>query len=172
MPRGAERPRPAGDTSREETPPDIIKITGIKTYKFSIPAGQPTRDPHTGHLLGSTSKACLFLKIETDAGISGWGEGTGEWLVPSVEATLHEWSSLLVGQDPQRVVALSEDITDRLPWKGGPVLGTAIAAINVALYVNRPLAVVLSVIPPVPRVRPQHPLLAPHAPGLSAENGL
>ncbi len=112
----------------------MMKITGIKTYKFSMPVGQPSHDPHTGELLGSTAKAWLFLKIETDAGISGWGEGTGEWLVPSVEVTLHEWSRLLVGQDPQRVDSLSEDITDRLPWKGGPVLGTAIAAINMALY--------------------------------------
>ena len=55
-------------------------------------------------------------------------------LTPSVEATLHEWSSLLIDQDPLLVVALTEDITNRLPWKGGPVFGTAIAAINAALY--------------------------------------
>jgi galactonate dehydratase len=41
---------------------------------------------------------------------------------------------LLVGQDPTQVVALSEDITNRLPWNGGPVFGTAVAAINMALY--------------------------------------
>ena len=111
-----------------------MKITGIKTYTFSVPTGQQIRDPHTDELLCSTSKPWLFLKIETDAGISGWGEGTGEWLTPSVEATLHEWAGLLIDQDPLRVVALTEDIADRLPWKGGPVFGTAIAAINIALY--------------------------------------
>ena len=111
-----------------------MKITNIKTYKFSVPTGGGVRDPHTGELLASASKSWLFLKIETDAGISGWGEGSGEWLTPSVEATLHEWSSLLIDRDPLPVVALTEDITDRLPWKGGPVFGTAIAAINVALY--------------------------------------
>jgi len=111
-----------------------MKITGIKTYKFSVPAGPPARDPHTGQLLGSSTKAWMFLKIETDADISGWGEGTGEWLVPPVEATLHEWSALLVDRDPLQIVALSEDVADRLPWKGGPVFGTAIAAINMALY--------------------------------------
>jgi len=111
-----------------------MKISSIKTYKFSVPTGQKIRDPHTGQLLCSTSKPWLFLKVETDTGIVGWGEGSGEWLVPSVEATLHEWSSLLVGQDPLNVVALTEDITNRIPWKGGPVFGTAIAAINMALY--------------------------------------
>lgn len=111
-----------------------MQITGIKTYKFSVPTGQQRRDPRTGELISSTSKAWLFLKIETDAGIDGWGEGSGEWLVSSVEATIHEWSELLVGQDPLRVVSLTEDITNRLPWKGGPVLGTAVAAVNAALY--------------------------------------
>lgn len=111
-----------------------MKISGIQTYKFSVPTGQDIRDPHTGQLLCSTSKPWLFLKVETDVGIVGWGEGSGEWLVPSVEATLHEWSGLLVGQEPLNVVALTEDITNRIPWKGGPVFGTAIAAINMALY--------------------------------------
>ncbi|MAE66277.1 MAG: D-galactonate dehydratase [Phycisphaeraceae bacterium] len=111
-----------------------MKITDIKTFKFSVPTGQDVRDPATGHLICSTSKPWLFAKIETDAGISGWGEGTGEWLVPSVEATLHEWKGLLIGRDPLPVAALSEDITNRIPWKGGPVFGTALAAINMALY--------------------------------------
>jgi galactonate dehydratase len=88
----------------------------------------------TGQLLSSTFKPWLFLKIETDAGISGWGEGSGEWLTLSVEATLHEWSSLLIDRDALPVVGLTEDITNRLPWEGGPVFGTAIAAINTALY--------------------------------------
>ena len=111
-----------------------MKITGIKTYKFSIPTGQQLHDSKTGELISSNSKAWLFLKIETDAGIDGWGEGSGERLTPSVEATLHEWSTLLIDRDPLPVAALTEDITNRIPWKGGPVFGTAIAAINIALY--------------------------------------
>ncbi len=111
-----------------------MKITGVRTYKFSVPTGQEIRDPHTGALLCSTSKPWLFLKVETDKGLSGWGEGTGEWLVPSVEATLREWEGLLVGQDPLRVRALGEDIINRVPWKGGPVFGTALAAIDMALW--------------------------------------
>lgn len=82
----------------------------------------------------STSRSWLFLKVETDAGISGWGDGSAEWLVPMVETTLHEWKELLIVRDPLQVIALCEDITNRLPWKGGPVIGTAIAAINMALY--------------------------------------
>ena len=111
-----------------------MKITKLKTYKFSVPTGQNVCDPHTGERLYSSAKPWLFLKLETDVGVDGWGEASGEWLTPSVEATLHDWSRLLVGQDPTQVVALSEDIANRLPWKGGPVFGAAIAAINMALY--------------------------------------
>ncbi len=111
-----------------------MKIRAIQTYKFSVPTGQSIRDPKTGELLSSTAKPWLFLKVETDGDIIGWGEGSGEWLVPSVETTIHEWTELIVGQDPLEVRRLCEDITDRLPWKGGPVFGTAIAAINMALY--------------------------------------
>ena len=111
-----------------------MKIKRIRTYKVSVPVGPARRDPVSGGFIGSASKAWLLLKIETDAGIVGWGEGSGEWLEPSVEATLHAWSSLLVGRDPLCIGALTEDITNRLPWKGGPVFGSAIAAIDIALH--------------------------------------
>ena len=111
-----------------------MQITACKTYKFSVPIEGQAIDPGTGHRMSSASKTWLFLKIETDVGIDGWGEGTGEWLVPSVEATLRAWFPLLIGQDPLPAEALSEDIMNRLPWKGGSVFGTAIAAINMALY--------------------------------------
>ena len=49
-----------------------MKITGIKTYKFSVPTGQNILDPHTGQLLSSTTRPWWFLKIETNEGVSGW----------------------------------------------------------------------------------------------------
>ena len=111
-----------------------MKITGVKTYKFSVATGQQERDPVTGEAIASAEKGWLLLKLETDAGLAGWGEGTAEWLVEPVEAQLHAWRELLLGADPLRVTALTEDLTDRLPWKGGPILGCAAAAVNIALY--------------------------------------
>jgi L-alanine-DL-glutamate epimerase-like enolase superfamily enzyme len=111
-----------------------MKITNLYTHKFSVPTGQEIRDLATGELLCSTSKPWLFLELETDAGIRGWGEGTGEWLTEPVEAALLSWKELLIGRDPMPVVAICEDIQDRVPWKGGPVFGSAISAINSALY--------------------------------------
>ena len=92
-----------------------MKIRSLRTYKFSVPTGQRILDPATGELLCSTSKPWLFLELRTDAGIGGWGEGTGEWLTEPVEAALHAWEELLVGRDPLQVQALCADIHDRLP---------------------------------------------------------
>ena len=111
-----------------------MKITTAKTYKFSVPTGQEIRDEKTGHLHCSTSKAWLLLKLETDVGIDGWGDASGEWLVPMAEATLHDWIPLLLERNPLEVVALTEDVVRRSPWPGGAVFGTAAAAVNMALY--------------------------------------
>ena len=111
-----------------------MKITQIKTYMFNVSTGQTRFDAKNKQPISSPFKTWLFLKLETNAGLSGWGEGSGEWLSPIVRTTLHEWEELLIGRDPLDVSALCEDITNRLPWKGGPVLGSAIAAVNMALY--------------------------------------
>ena len=86
-------------------------ITDLTIFKLSVPTGQQLRDPHTGELLCSTKKSWLLLKLSTDSGIVGWGEGSGEWLVPSVEACLLDWRPLLVGADPLKIAALTDDIT-------------------------------------------------------------
>ena len=101
---------------------------------FNVDTGPVRLDPKTGLPIFSAFKTWLFLKLETNAGFTGWGEASGEWLSPIVRTALHEWEELLVGADPLNVTALCDDITSRLPWKGGPVIGSAIAAINMALY--------------------------------------
>lgn len=123
---GSARAKPVGDTP--------IKITGIKTYMFNVSTDKNPQPSKKSSELRSSFKTWLFLKVETNSGLYGWGEGSGEWLSPIVRTTLHEWEGLLVGRSPLDVTAVCDDITDRLPWKGGPVFGTAIAAINMALY--------------------------------------
>ena len=123
---------PALRAAREATAG--LKITGLQTYMFNVKTGPVRKDPQTGGVISSPFKTWLFLKLKTNAGIDGWGEGGGEWISPIVRTTLHQWDELLIGRNPLDVVSISEDITDRLPWKGGPILGSAIAAVNMALY--------------------------------------
>ncbi|MCU7983085.1 D-galactonate dehydratase, partial [Shinella yambaruensis] len=42
----------------------------------------------------------LFLKVETDEGIVGWGEPVVEGRALTVEAAVHELADYLVGKDP------------------------------------------------------------------------
>ena len=114
--------------------PSGMKITRIKTYMFNVPTGPVRLDPRTRQPISSAFKTWLFLKLETNAGLSGWGEGSGEWISPIVQTAIRQWEELLIGRDPLNVTAICDDITNRIPWKGGPILGSAIAAVNMALY--------------------------------------
>ena len=45
----------------------------------------------------------LFLKIETDEGISGWGEAVLEGRADTVAAAVAELSQYLIGLDPSPI---------------------------------------------------------------------
>jgi galactonate dehydratase len=67
-----------------------MKIAGFKTYIV------PPR--------------WLFLKIDTDEGLTGWGEPVLEGKAHTVETAVHEMMDYLMGQDPAKI----EDIWQRL----------------------------------------------------------
>ena len=46
--------------------------------------------------------AVVFLKIETDEGITGWGEPVVEGRAHTVAAAVEELADYLVGKDPSR----------------------------------------------------------------------
>ena len=76
----------------------------------------------------------LFLKIETDEGITGWGEPVVEGRARTVEAAVHELGDYLVGQDPARINDLWQTLYRGGFYRGGPVLMSAIAGIDQALW--------------------------------------
>lgn len=76
----------------------------------------------------------MFLKIETDEGVIGWGEPVIEGRARTVEAAVHELSDYLIGKDPR----LIEDHWNVMYrggfYRGGPILMSAIAGIDQALW--------------------------------------
>jgi len=76
----------------------------------------------------------LFLKIETDEGIAGWGEPVLEGRAQTVASAVEELSDYLVGKDP----FLIEDHWNVLYrggfYRGGGVHMSAIAGIDQALW--------------------------------------
>lgn len=76
----------------------------------------------------------LFLRIETDAGIVGWGEPIVEGRAATVEAAVHELCEYLLGKDPSRINDLWQTLYRGGFYRGGPVLMSAIAGIDQALW--------------------------------------
>ncbi|WP_457420763.1 galactonate dehydratase [Roseateles sp. P5_E7] len=76
----------------------------------------------------------MFLKIETDEGVVGWGEPVIEGRARTVEAAVHELSEYLVGQDPSRINDLWQVMYRAGFYRGGPILMSAIAGIDQALW--------------------------------------
>ena len=76
----------------------------------------------------------LFVRIDTDAGICGWGEPIVEGRAHTVAAAVEELSDYLVGKDPRHI----EDHWNVLYrggfYRGGPILMSALAGIDQALW--------------------------------------
>jgi len=76
----------------------------------------------------------LFVRIETDAGIVGWGEPIVEGRAHTVAAAVEELSDYLIGKDPRHI----EDHWNVLYrggfYRGGPILMSALAGIDQALW--------------------------------------
>ncbi len=78
--------------------------------------------------------ADVFVKIETDAGIVGYGDATNDFLPYSAEGALRDLIPFLIGEDPERVEYLWQVCFRRRFMRGGPSMGTAISGIDMALW--------------------------------------
>jgi galactonate dehydratase len=76
----------------------------------------------------------MFLKIETDEGVVGWGEPVLEGKARTVEAAVHEFGEQLVGRDPRRINDLWQLMYRASFYRGGPILMSAISGIDQALW--------------------------------------
>lgn len=76
----------------------------------------------------------LFLKIETDEGISGWGEPIVEGRAATVQAAVEELSEYIIGKDPLRIEDHWQVMYRAGFYRGGPILMSAIAGIDQALW--------------------------------------
>ncbi|MFD6448740.1 galactonate dehydratase [Promicromonospora sp. NPDC060204] len=76
----------------------------------------------------------LFLKIETDEGIVGWGEPVLEGRAASVAAAVEELSDYLIGKDPRRIEEHWTVLYRSGFYRGGGIHMSALAGIDQALW--------------------------------------
>ncbi|MBL4629943.1 MAG: galactonate dehydratase [Paraglaciecola sp.] len=75
-----------------------------------------------------------FLAIDTDEGITGWGEPVIEGRTDTVMAAVQELSHYLIGQDPAQINDIWQVLYRGGFYRGGPILMSAIAGIDQALW--------------------------------------
>jgi len=76
----------------------------------------------------------LFLKIETDEGVTGWGEPVLEGRASTVAAAVEELSDYLIGQDPRNIEDLWTVMYRGGFYRGGGIMMSALAGIDQALW--------------------------------------
>jgi len=76
----------------------------------------------------------VFLKIETDEGITGWGEPIVESRADTTITAVKEFEPFLIGEDPARIEHLFQLMYRGTFYRGGPVLMSAISGIEQALW--------------------------------------
>lgn len=76
----------------------------------------------------------VFLKVSTDEGLSGWGEPIVEGHAAAVAAAVKEMEDYLIGRDPNQIEDIWQVLYRAGFYRGGPVLMSAIAGIDQALW--------------------------------------
>ncbi|MEM9031246.1 MAG: enolase C-terminal domain-like protein [Pseudomonadota bacterium] len=96
-----------------------MKITRISVYQQDLPLEYPYW--LSGGRLKFEALDATFVKLDTDEGLIGWGEGTpwGHTYVPAhgpgIRAGLQTMAAFLLGRDPRRVLEVERAMDHALP---------------------------------------------------------
>jgi galactonate dehydratase len=94
-----------------------MRITDVRTFM-----------PTVGH------RAQCLVRVDTDAGIHGWGESGMSAREGAVAGAVAHYRELIVGMDPMARGAIWQRLYRSQYFEGGRVLAAAIAAIDIALH--------------------------------------
>lgn len=97
-----------------------LRVTNMKVFGVTL-----TRD---------SDRPYVFVKLETNQGIVGWGEATLEGKAGAAMACVQDFHDFVVGQDPLQVEHLWEAMYVQSFYRAGPVMGSAISGIDQALW--------------------------------------
>ncbi len=75
----------------------------------------------------------LFVVVETDEGIYGYGECLGDKAFVIAEA-VKSYEHHLIGEDPRRITHLWQSMYRGAFWRGGPIMNAAISGLEMCLW--------------------------------------
>lgn len=76
----------------------------------------------------------VFVRIETADGLVGWGEASLEGYADVVSAAVEQFAEYLVGRDASLIEDHWQVLTKGQFYRGGPVLASAVAGVDQALW--------------------------------------
>ena len=76
----------------------------------------------------------VFVKVYTDEGISGVGEGTLEYKEKAFLGAVEHIKEAITGLDPHNIERITHDVYRDSYWRCGPVLMSALSAVEMALW--------------------------------------
>ncbi len=97
-----------------------VRVTRMKVFGVSL---TPDSD-----------RPYVFVKIETNQGVVGWGEATLEGKAAAVMACVEDFKEHIIGADPMMVEHLWQSMYVHSFYRAGPVIGSAISGIDQALW--------------------------------------
>jgi len=97
-----------------------VRITNVKSFGVTWEKG--------------SDRPYVFVKIETNEGLVGWGEATLEGKAGAVIECVQDFRELLIGADPVQVEHIWQSLYVHSFYRAGPVMGSAIAGIDQAIW--------------------------------------
>ena len=94
-----------------------LKITGLKTT-----------------VVNAGSVNWVFAHVLTNQGLTGLGEGSVTSKEATVSQAILEHERFLLGKDPTDIEILWQGMYRYPRWRGGPILNSAISAVEIALW--------------------------------------
>jgi galactonate dehydratase len=108
---------PAMRAAVDKARPLKLSVTGLKTFTVNV---------------GSVN--WVFCKVYTNQGLTGLGEGSITSKEATLAAAIGEHERYLVGKDPTDIEMHYQAMFRWARWRGGPILNSAISAIEIALW--------------------------------------
>src|SRR5260221_8436023 len=112
-----------------------MKITKVETIVLNLPMLIDGATPMLGGR-ARTSIDMLLVRVDTDGGVTGWGEAFGHRIFPATRATIDTLiAPICVGRDPSQIAQLNDEIQRQLHGigRGGPGI-YALSGIDIALW--------------------------------------
>jgi galactonate dehydratase len=100
-----------------------LRITDMKTYGLTLDES-----------IARADRPYVFVKLETNQGVVGWGEATLEGKASAALHCVNDLRDFIVGSDPMQSEHLWQLMYIGSFYRGGPVLGSAISGIDQALW--------------------------------------